>query len=124
MYFGTNDIMFDQDLDDAKESSALEMFPTITCKQDGLFATKGDFSIQALLVMIERLKNRSFDTEKQVIECHHPTWLLVLEFILNMSDIINPEDYEWKYDYKERALARDDKYWRILFASSKMMILR
>ena len=119
MYFGTNDIIFDQDLEGAKESSALERFDPILCKQNGLFARNGDFSIQALLVMIQRLKNTTLDTENQVIECHNPTRLLVIEFILNIVDIINIEDYEWHYDYQEKGLARDDAYWRTLFASSK-----
>ena len=116
MYFGTNDIHLDSPL--SGESSALEIYRTKICKQNGLFAINGDFSLQSLLVMIKRLQNKTFDAEKEVIECHGFTRLVLIEFLVNMLGICMPEDFQWNYDFKDKGLPRDDRYWRSLYLSS------
>ena len=50
MYFGTNDIHLDPPV--SGESSALEIFDTKICKQNGTFANDDDFSLQSLVVML------------------------------------------------------------------------
>ena len=119
MYFGTNDIMVEPNVEIDKEWSALDRIDSTLSEQNGLFFKNGDYSLQALMVMIDRLNTKPLNTDEQVIDCHDSTRLLILEFIMNMTYMINPEIRLWKYDYKARGLPRDDKYWRHLFASSK-----
>ena len=68
--------------------------------------------------MIQRLQNKTFEIDKEVIECHGFTRLVLIELLVNMLDICMPEDFQWNYDFKDKGLARDDHYWRSLFLSS------
>ena len=94
MYFGTNDIHLDQRLLRGKESSAIEILENKLCLQNGIFAKNGDFSIQCLLVMINRLKNKKNDIKKEVVECHSFARLVLIEFINDMLEIFHPKDFE------------------------------
>ena len=46
------------------------------------------FSLQSLLVMINRLENKDFDIEKEVVECHSFARLVLIKFIHDMLEIL------------------------------------
>ena len=70
MYFGTNDIHLTPPV--TGESSALDISETKVYKQNGLFGLDSDFSLQSLVVMINRLKNNN-QLHCEVIECPEVT---------------------------------------------------
>ena len=119
MYFGTNDIHLDQRLLRDKESCAIEIRGNKLWLQNGIFTKNGDFSLQSLLVMINRLKNKDFDIEKEVVECHSFARLVLIEFIHDMLEIFEPKVFEWNYDYQDKGLNQDYAYWKNLFLASR-----
>ena len=115
MYFGTNDIHLTPPV--TGESSALDISETKICKQNGTFGLDSDFSLQSLVVMLNRLKNKNL-MDSEVVECYEWTRFLVIEFLITMLKLFMPEEFDWYYDHKAKGLPRNDPHWRALFLSS------
>ena len=91
MYFGSNDIILHRPELRDYESCALDVIDTKLYAQDGLFVRNGDFSLQALLLMMKRLKKNEVDIDKEVIEYYSFTRLVLLQFVVNLLGIVHQE---------------------------------
>ena len=115
MYFGSDDLVKDKSAICSKNGCALEIIKAKVCKQNGLFGKDGDYSYQALLVMMNRVNDVDFNCEKEVVECHQWSRLVLLHFIMQMIRTIHNDEEEWIYEYDKRGLKQDDNLWRKLF---------
>ena len=78
MYFGSHDLVKDKSSVRSKNGCALEIIKEKVCKQNSLFGTNRDYSLQALLLMMKRVIKNDFDCDKEVIECHDWTNLVLM----------------------------------------------
>ena len=108
MYFGSNDVILNEpELCDGN-SCALDLLTKQVCKHTGNYFRIRDYSLQALLLMINRVKNKQFVTDNDVIECHYFARLVIFQFIHEIWTIVCPGNNQWLYDFFKGHKRNDD----------------